>query len=50
MPTGIVKLHGGAEDTCWRYLVTWERTAVGSAEVSLATFKVQMSSADEQCC
>ncbi|CAL5220963.1 g3069 [Coccomyxa viridis] len=28
-PTGIVKLHGGLEETCWRYLMTWKRTAVG---------------------
>ena len=46
MPTGIVKLHGGAEDACWRYLVTWKRTAVGSAQASLATCDVQTSAAD----
>ena len=28
-PTGVVKLHGGLEETCWRYLMTWKRTAVG---------------------
>ena len=35
IPSGIVKLHGGLEETCWRYLMTWKRTAVGSAEASL---------------
>ena len=34
IPTGIVKLHGGLEETCWRYLLTWKRSAVGSAEAS----------------
>ena len=47
MPTGIVKLHGGAQDTCWRYLVTWKRTAVGSAQASLATCDVQTSAAED---
>jgi hypothetical protein len=46
VPTGIVKLHGGAEDTCWRYLVAWKRTAVGSAQARLATCDVQTSTAD----
>ena len=45
MPTSIVKLHGGAEDTCWRYLVAWKRTAVGSAQARLATCDVRTSTA-----
>lgn len=38
IPTGIVKLHGGLEQTCWRYLMTWKRTSVGSAEASFCIY------------
>ena len=29
----VVKLQGGDEDQCWRYLVGWRRTSKGQPEV-----------------
>lgn len=47
MPTQLVKFHGSEEENCWRYLMAWERTSVGSEEVSAGLLLCPVTAGEE---